>query len=297
MLLASLSMATAASACSGPLVFGRGGRGDGDGGGGEAGGGGAGANGGHGATTSTTSGGGGACIPPRDDGTNPCDLVAGCALWLRGDLGVTQMGSAVSAWADQSGSGHDASQSNASSRPGLHPDGGAGCTPALDFQKPSGKWMNVEQMAGMSSDHTVFAAIVQRPPAGIQLLLSTIAAYDFAPAATVTPTQLAVGGLDRGTWRNAGAAVAGPQFLTWVWAEAASTLTTYRDGLPLGTASYQGGLQFGNPTTLGKYRAGVDQSNGHYLDALVSEVIVYDRALDAADLVLVHGYLGTRYAL
>lgn len=44
--------------------------------------------------------------------------VSGCVLWLRADLGVTDAGAgAVSAWADQSGAGHNLSQSTSGSRP------------------------------------------------------------------------------------------------------------------------------------------------------------------------------------
>ncbi len=49
-------------------------------------------------------------------------LLSGCVLWLRGDLGVTlnaANGNAVSAWADQSGSGNSASQGTAANQPTL----------------------------------------------------------------------------------------------------------------------------------------------------------------------------------
>ena len=54
----------------------------------------------------TTPGGG---VPVRN----------GLALWLAGDAGVTTNGSAVAAWADQSGQGRDASQANVSEQPTL----------------------------------------------------------------------------------------------------------------------------------------------------------------------------------
>jgi hypothetical protein len=44
--------------------------------------------------------------------------IAGCVLWLRGDLGITLNGSTVSAWADQSGNGNNATQATAAKQPG-----------------------------------------------------------------------------------------------------------------------------------------------------------------------------------
>lgn len=43
--------------------------------------------------------------------------VPDCSLWLRSDLGITLNGSDISAWADQSGQGHDPSQATASAQP------------------------------------------------------------------------------------------------------------------------------------------------------------------------------------
>lgn len=43
--------------------------------------------------------------------------IPGCALWLEADRGVTLVDGKVSAWADQSGNGRNASQANAALRP------------------------------------------------------------------------------------------------------------------------------------------------------------------------------------
>ncbi len=55
-------------------------------------------------------------------------------LWLRGDLGVTSSAGSVSAWADQSGNGHNATQSTAGLKPSLVTGVlNSGVQPALSF--------------------------------------------------------------------------------------------------------------------------------------------------------------------
>jgi hypothetical protein len=55
-------------------------------------------------------------------------FVPGLVLWLRGDLGITLNAGNVSAWADQSGSGHDATQPTAIQQPATSTSiGGQAC--------------------------------------------------------------------------------------------------------------------------------------------------------------------------
>lgn len=54
--------------------------------------------------------------PDNSDITDPTDI-SNLALWLRADLGVTEVAGRVSVWADQSGNGRDATQGTAANRP------------------------------------------------------------------------------------------------------------------------------------------------------------------------------------
>jgi hypothetical protein len=56
----------------------------------------------------------------------------GLTLWLKADVGLTVIGTSVSQWADQSGNGNDAVQSDAENRPMFIPDGLSG-KPVLRF--------------------------------------------------------------------------------------------------------------------------------------------------------------------
>ena len=49
--------------------------------------------------------------------------ISGCTLWLRSDLGIT-LGTGVSAWADQSGNGHNVTQGTGSKQPTYNATGG-----------------------------------------------------------------------------------------------------------------------------------------------------------------------------
>lgn len=51
--------------------------------------------------------------------------VSGCKLWLRADLGITLNAGNVSLWADQSGNGHNASESTGAKQPAYFASGGA----------------------------------------------------------------------------------------------------------------------------------------------------------------------------
>jgi hypothetical protein len=85
-----------------------------------------------------SAGGGGSFTPTS---------LSGCVLWLRADLGVTLNGSTVSAWADQSGNGNNASQGTAASQPTYNATTGPGGTlPGITFDGTS-DMLNVNSLA------------------------------------------------------------------------------------------------------------------------------------------------------
>lgn len=70
----------------------------------------------------------------EDNPIIPPDVILGAnlLLWLKSDAGVTQSGT-VSAWADQSGNGHDFAQGTAGSRPTYFANGGPNDAPYIQF--------------------------------------------------------------------------------------------------------------------------------------------------------------------
>jgi hypothetical protein len=91
----------------------------------------------------------------------PTDI-DGCVLWLRADLGITEAGSGVSVWADQSGNGNDFVQGTDSARPpytASDPDFNG--HPSLSFDG-SADHLVIDTLGSLSSasaNHSLFAVL------------------------------------------------------------------------------------------------------------------------------------------
>lgn len=81
--------------------------------------------------------------------------IAGCDWWLRADLGVTLNGSDVSAWADQSGSGFNASQGTSAQQPAFIASG-QNSKPAIRGHTNASKM----SVAGMSTPTSMSLFVV-----------------------------------------------------------------------------------------------------------------------------------------
>jgi hypothetical protein len=219
----------------------------------------------------------------------PC-MVAACLLWLRADTGVTVNGQQVVQWADQGGQSSNAVQAAPGAQPVLVP-ASVGGQDALDFAPQ--RWMDLPSLSSNSTSYTIVAVLDQRSPGTLQQLLSSLGFADFG-VAPVTP-GLNVGGLQGGAWLEpmGAGAVVGPQFLTWIWDDAQNLLAVYRGTTLLGTAVYSTPISFGLGTTLGKYRANLQQ----FLDGLLAELIVFPSPLGVGEQAQVWQYVQTRYGL
>jgi hypothetical protein len=81
--------------------------------------------------------------PSGARGFLPRDL-GGLVLWLRSDLGITLNAGNVSAWADQSGNGNNATQGTAAKQPAyVASDAGYGGRPTLSFASASAQLMTL----------------------------------------------------------------------------------------------------------------------------------------------------------
>lgn len=207
-------------------------------------------------------------------------------LQLRADLGITLNGSNVSAWADQSGQGHNVTQGTASLQPLFIPNAkngqpGVRCDGVDDFLKASAFTLNQVETAlvvykyltiNISGTHDIafdgngngfMAFAVNSTPqtvisAGTGVAWASLSGNGVYAYATCTfngaSSELRVGGVSRATG-NAGAANAG-------------------------------GFTFG---------ALADGSRSANVE--VTEIILYNRALAAAEIVRAEAYLKARYAL
>ena len=268
----------------------------GNGGSGAAGGGGGSGQGGGGAA------GGGGGPGGFDDPTS----IAGCILWLRADQGVTDAGGQVTDWADQSGSDNHAAQPVDIKRPTLVSDGGPNGTPALDFERAQGDFLELANLDDASVDYTLYVALGQRAATtSLQAILTgtnsggatnrsllvvattlSLLFLDTAGDATVAPSVL-----DEGGFITCHAAVAGDQWVGFALDATAATLRCNRSDGSEGQAPYGGTWSWGaNPPLLGSF-----SQSTHSIDAAIAEVILYNRVLDSGETQTLETYLNDRY--
>jgi hypothetical protein len=234
-------------------------------------------------------------------GFRPTDI-AGCILWLRADRDVTVTGAGVSTWLDQSGQGNDAVQTNAACRPALSPTGGPAGRPAVDFDRANEESMYwaAGTFSDASTNYTILAALTQRNVTTFQQsLFSWVDGGVGQVVAPVARNASQVGGYDNTTWRWVAAAVNGAQLLSWTLDDPADLVTCYRNGASIGSAAWTPSVKIDDDggSNLVRLGAGWWSSAAIPQDAALSEIIVYNSALGAADLARAHAYLGARYGL
>ena len=220
---------------------------------------------------------------------------SGLALWLKADMGVTtNSDGTVAEWADQSGLGNNAVQTEPSLAPTLVTDPKTG-KPALEFN-------------GTSS----YLSITSAPSLVIQGDISTFSAFNIADVALAQTLWckssntfafpwiygVAAGGATSFTRGNADGrnpvnssstvqpgvpAVAGVSL-------AGSLASLYLDGQPVGSGVFgYGALDVGEPLIIGALDDFTSPFGGN-----LSELLIYNRALSGSDLDLANAYLAGR---
>jgi hypothetical protein len=219
----------------------------------------------------------------------PTDI-AGAVLWLRADFGITEAGSGVSVWADQSGNGNDFAQGTDANRPAHLAAGWSTGRDTVDFVAGNTEHLEAAAYSGTSATYTVFAALDQRSNATtLQTLLSSSSGNHVVSAVNANGF---VGGYDGTAWRDCGDAIDGEQLLTWLIDHTANTLTCRRNGSEIGSAAWANNSPIVATVYLGRYSGG-----GHQANYEMAELVVYDRALDAGEISQVEVYLRAKYGL
>jgi hypothetical protein len=215
--------------------------------------------------------------------------LAGCVLWLRADLGITLNSGNVSAWADQSGSGHSVSQGTGSAQPTyVTIDAAYGNKATLSFASASSQVLQ-------SASWTLSQPCTQIVVGNVTSSAAAQGFVDFQSAGTeqtmYNPTG-GGGGMFAGVNLSAGA-VTSPSVLAGTFNGASSNLylnnsqTAAASG-SAGTNNGQGGIDVGS---LG---GGAPSA---FLNGKIAEMIMYNRNLGAAELKSVFAYLGSRYGI
>jgi hypothetical protein len=239
-------------------------------------------------------------VPPTV--TNIPLTVAGCKLWLRGDLGITLNGGNVSAWADQSGQGNNAVQASAPNQPAFAASA-IGGMPGVTFG-PNLSLGGTSNLVAASSARTVF--VVEKANAGSEggsllvfrtatnryalqifnaAVLGTI--YTWTDCVAVNSQNSLVPADIDGTSNiieatfdgNVGVSLQQMKLNGTVKAASGSAVTT-----DSGTAGFTVGMRLDNPTH-------------ECFFGSIAEVIVYDTVLSTANATTVRTYLKTRYGI
>lgn len=231
-------------------------------------------------------------VPSQTQFFVPTDL-AGCTVWLRGDLGITASGGVVSAWADQSGSNNNASSSGAAQPqyvqnamnglPAIKGDGLAYYMSTAAFQ--------------LQRDATFIAAVepLVSPQLGFARLLETNFQTAFCLLLDSGGSNykwiVATPGSPYGTVSGGGCSANQIQIVSATNNNTSATL--YLNGLSVssGTMSAPG------TTNLPLYIMRDFSGASTFFKGYFGEAIIYNRALSASELTRVHRYLGGRYGV
>ena len=220
--------------------------------------------------------------------TSPLQL-SGIAAWYRMDLLVTQAGT-VSAWGDSSGTG-DANKNLAQATAGKRPtytaaDAAYNNQPTATYAAASLQELDsAAWAAALTAPYTMFVVGNSDGAATAQGLVGD--------PTNVVQFVLRNGGaginIYAGAFLNAGMAdSASPKIWAAVVNGASSTIY---DSAKTAKATGNAGSN-----SLSRVFAGVD-ATGHYLNGKIAEIIVYSRALSAAEINAVMNYCGSRYAI
>lgn len=220
--------------------------------------------------------------------------LAGCTLWLRGDLGVTLTGGKVSTWADQSGNGHDVVQANAALRPTpVASSATLNNLPAISFDHATGTYLQ-----------GLFAAFVTA--CTMAVAYTSVGAFGSCPCSSA---QAGVGFVS--LLNNQGAvndpALTRPANITQDVGHGTAT------SVVIGTADANTGNLYVNqksvtdangtaaviPAPQDTFDVGnlVGNEAAFGWNGEIAEVVVFDRILTAAEIASLGYYLGIRYGI
>lgn len=229
---------------------------------------------------------------------SPGGVSQGLHIWLKADAGISSPGNGmpVSSWIDQSPNGNSATQNNAANRPTFVSNAINGY-PAVrtDFNK----FLNVNLSGITNQSYTIFA-VTQRQSGWIgQFIIGQIGTSPHAALNVGYQTQTRLRYQQYGNEVRVSAPTYDPntEVPTIIFAEfneaAGKSISCVRDGALSSAAN--------NSTTkysfTGQGVIGQAISASNYFTGYISEIIVYNRVLTAAEKREVQTYLSVKYGL
>jgi hypothetical protein len=220
---------------------------------------------------------------------------SGLVLWLKADKGVaTNSDGTVSAWADQSGLGNDAVQTNSAFAPTLAVNTNG--QPVLEFTNGSSQYLDVASAPSVviTGDISSFCAFDAADVATEHTLWSKTlngAAFPWYFAIAAGGDMVMARGNSNGVApvTSSGPVLAGSRAVAG-FTVAGSLASHFLDGEPNGSGVLGYGA-FDQGTTL---RIGAFDDLTNQFAGTLSEVLIYNRALTGDDLLAANAYLAAR---
>jgi len=226
---------------------------------------------------------------------------AGLQVWLKADAGVTAgAGGAVTAWADQSGHGNDASQLDTASAPVLV-NGAVNGKPALRFDGEI-RYLDIASSAGtaLAGDLTTFAVVKVSDFATFRGIWAKTIGNRAEPNDYYLASGTGLATLYRANTGTAAAqgvvstvAVPAGAFAVVGFDVAGPTVTHYLNA----QADRSGNVTLTPEDGGGPLRIGARDDLATQLKGDLAELLIYDQALSAADRTTVLNYLGAKYGI
>lgn len=250
---------------------------------------------------------------------DPRNIDADLLVWVRADLGTTMNGATVSAWADYSGGGNGFAQGTASAQPALNTSG-AGGRPELSFDGSNDTLAgSVNLYADLSYGADVTVVVVF----GSGWTGTGLAAPNWYQGRALWSTggtgypQFGAGGLTEGSgdcslsygglWTGSAygqvitAADAVPEGEPGIFVCVLDDGDGYArlNGVQTSTASPLGSGTMGGASTSFYLAAGSGtlSAQWEHFDGPISEVLIFDGALDEEEIEALESYLGDRYGI
>lgn len=227
--------------------------------------------------------------------TGPGGVSSGLIMWLKSDVGVTQSGGLVSAWADQSSAGNNLVQATGGSQPSYNASNSAyNNLPSIDCT--AGKWLG---MAALSYGAFTFICVARTSSNNAYFYShggNDFANFDDIYTSGNTSCYITRGGTTSAKNLGTGWGIsANPRTYAHAFdgnhtgniLKINGTTQTMTNG----TANNPGTGAVSKPWQINGYDSGTDAQVMTF-----GEVILFDRALTSQEILDIEAYLKTRYA-
>ena len=233
-------------------------------------------------------------------GASPGGVASSLSLWLKADAGVTESSGDVTTWADQSGSGRDASDSGTPNLPSVSSTD-VNYNPVIEFDSANNEGLQTSSVFGTDT-HDNFNIFV------ISKTNTRSNSYAFNED---DPVEGRVSG--HFPWNSsnsiiwAAGSAGGDYGLTTGWTESNGILyiwgleyeasstrqAIYRDGTSIASDASISSFTYSNNNDFEIASSG----SGNYYDADIAEIIVYTGSISDAEQDQIETYLGIKYGV